>query len=551
LAAAAGHIGPAYAVTPFQAGSWTEEEARAEFIKMRFARWGGVPACERCDTTAVIRLKCRPAYKCKLCDRHFSDTSGSPWANRKLPFRKLMYLIACFAANKQAKTALSLCEDLGVQYKTVLLWLHKMRLQIAVKDGARLLSGEVEADGAEAGGHIRPKNVRKSTGDHRKFPYKAKDRTFHAVAARQRGNGPIRTWVARSEADAVPFVNDSILKGSTVFTDMAAHWSRLRAKVSLQQVNHKIAYSTPEACTNQIETLWALLRVMGRVHRHIAQQYFDLYLAEAAWTLRKGKMGPGDAFQQVMEAMSVSGVSPLAGYFQGKKRSLPICNRDGSISNWKPDPNRRPMRPNVDGTFAPVKTRRPLAKTWREDFEFIPANELLANPKAMPNQPGVYALFVRDARSLLTEAGYVEQVSAPIWSQGDAHHVYSGESYAIRDRVLEHLSGNWHDNLRKSLLALGWSPSPVIPHIAVADQVAEAELLLNSWLAENVTVAFRVCGYVKDVEDAMLMATASPLNLTRSNPSATLRGLKEARKSFSQGVAANWPAGPAPRKMRR
>jgi hypothetical protein len=85
----------------------------------------------------------------------------------------------------------------------------------------------------------------------------------------------------------------------------------------------------------------------------------------------------------------------------------------------------------------------------------------------------------------------------------------------------------------------------------VADQVAEAELLLNSWLAENVTVAFRVCGYVKDVEDAMLMATASPLNLTRSNPSATLRGLKEARKSFSQGVAANWPAGPAPRKMRR
>lgn len=551
MALAAGHTGPAYAVTPFEAAAWTEEEARAQFRKMRFWQWGGEPACERCNTTAVNKFKSRPIYKCKLCDRQFSDTSDTPWRKRHLSFRKLMYLIACFAATKQAKTALSLCEDLRVQYKTVLLWLHKFRLQLAIVAEGQLLSGEVEADGAEIGGHIRPKNVRKSVGDHRKFPYKAKDRTFHLVAARQRGGGPIRTWVSRSEADAVGFVSDSILKGTTVFTDMAAHWSRLRAKFSVQQVNHKFAYSTPEACTNQVENIWALVRVMGRVHRHIAQQYLDLYVAEAAWTIQKAKMKPGQALQQVMQAMSVQGVSPLAGYFQGKKRSMPISNRDGSISEWKPDPNRRPARPKPDGSFQPVKTRRPLSKTWQEDFQFISAQDVLANPKSIPNQPGVYALFVKDADCRLVEEGYVEQVFAPVWSEGDAQHVYTGESYAIRDRVLAHLAGRWHDTFRQSILALGWVPIPPEAGLSPEADAALAELALNTWLAQNLVIGFKVCGYCKDVEDAVLMGTASPLNIRRPNPSATLRRLKDSRRSFVEQIALAWPTGPTPGKIRR
>lgn len=538
---------------PFDVWDWTEEEARAQFANFRWAEFGGRPTCERCNTDAVNTFKCRRLYKCKKCHRQFSDTSDTPWAYRKLTFRKLMTLISLFADNMQALTARAIARQMRLNYKTVLLWVHKLREAIAHHASLQKLGGEVEIDASYHGGYVRPKNMKKTRKDLRKIPYRANDRAFAVVGARQR-DGAILTWVAKQEAHARPFICEVIEPGAKVFADKASGFKPMRGRFQVFQINHDQAFYTPEACTNAIETLWALMRVMGRTHRHIAQNYLDLYAAEAAWTLGKGKKPAGRAFTELMTWMSKSRRSPLAGYFQGRKRFLPVCQPDGSVAQWKP----APRKGRIDfikkgGKLIEFKPRQTREKAWREEWTFLSADTFLAKPDAVPNGPGVYALFARDETGLLAASGFVEQPGLPLWVDDGASHIYTGETYGIRGRLLEHLAGTVRASaLRETLLAvqfdLGW-----LPPAPAQEQRALLEGHLTGWLRENVVIGFKSCGYVRDMERIILSATASPMNLVRPNANDYTKGLHRRRRRFRDEVVSTWPevAAPAVPRPRR
>lgn len=535
-------MGRAQALKPSFVGRLTEEEARAKFIELRWAETGGRPTCPKCGCDAVNAFKCRPIYKCKKCYGQFSDTSGTPWAYRKIRFADLMLLVAHMAHQKQGKTALDLSDDLGVQYKTVLLWFHKMRAEIARQAASQPLSGEVEIDGAYFGGFVRPKNLKKTRKDLRKIPYRDNDRALAVVCARQR-DGAIRTWVAKQETHARPFIAEAIMPGSVLFTDKAAGWAPLRGKFQLFQIDHSQAYSTPEACTNGAETLWALMRVMGRLHRHIAQNYLDLYAAEAAWTLQKGKKADGQAFRELMAWMSRPGRSPLAGYFQGRKRTLAVCKVDHTMEEWRP-PQKRTRIDFIrkDGASVEFKPRRSRQKTWREGFSFMSAEAFVVDGAAVPDGPGVYAIFLHRGRDLLGTSGYIEHRDLPLWSHEGYDHAYTGETYGLRSRLRQHLAGDARaSNLRETLLALQFA-SGGLERIEDAEvEQASAEQGLSEWLRANTVIGYKPCGYVRDVEQAILDASASPLNLVRRNPSGYTRLLHALRSRFRTEVMETWP----------
>lgn len=529
-------------MTPFDVGGWTEEEARAQFTKFRWSGHGGRPTCDHCGCDAVNHLKSRPIYKCKKCHKQFSDTSGTPWAYRKIKYRKLMYLIACIVHNAQAKSVRDLSRDIKVQYKTALLWVHKLRSEIARHASAQTLRGEVEVDGAYFGGYVRPKNLKKTRKDLRKIPYRANDRALSVVAARQR-DGSIRTWVAKEETHARPFVAEAIERGATLFTDKAPGWKPLRGKFRLFQIDHSQAYSTPEACTNRAETLWALMRVMERVHRHISQNYLDLYAAEAAWTLLKGQKKEGETFADLMGWMSRRGPSALAGYFQGRKRLVPVCKPDHTVEGWKP-PRKRERIDFIRKGVEPVeyKPRRSLQKTWREGFSFMSADAFLTDVRTVPDGPGVYAIFLQDGRALLQASGFIEHRSLPLWREREADHVYTGETYGMRSRVRQHLAEDITvSNLRETLLALRFSLGALQRGSNIEDERATAEQGLTDWLRATAVIGYKSCGYVLDVEQAILDATASPLNLKRRTPSGYTRLLQDARRRFRDEVVEGWP----------
>lgn len=516
------HTGPALAVTPYEAGRWTNEEARDQFIKFRFATNGGEPFCVHCGCVAVITFKCRPIYKCKGCGKQFSATSGTPWASRKIPFSKLMYLIACFAHTKQAISAAEICDDLKVAYKTVLLWLHKLRQEIEAWTRQHRLSGEVEIDGAYVGGHIRPKNVAKDRKDLRKIPWRAVDRAFCIVAARQRG-GVTRTWITKNEAHGVTLVKAAIEPNSVVYSDKAPHWNSLLSRFQLFQVNHKVSYYTPEACTNAVESLFAHLRTMEKTHRHITQNYLDLYAAEAGWRLSANKQKRGLPFADLMGWMSRPGRSPLTGYFQGRKRGCPVYDKDGAVSRWRPE--YRGRRTQVAADVAHLSPKRSsIIKTSRERFEFIDAAALLANDQAVPDKPGVYALFVRGGEAFLRAAGYTGGAVGS-WQVNEGLHVYTGETYGLRSRLLTHIKGDENgSNVRRTILALGLGKLSIPTEGFASDEAA-----LSDWFARHVSVGFFPCAYVKDVERSILMETASPLNIQRPNAGPFAAALRLAR----------------------
>ncbi len=538
-------IGPADAVKPFDVYAQTEETARAYFIRLRFAKWGGMPACEDCNCTAVYTYKSRHIFKCKMCLRQFSPTSNTPWAYRKLSFRKLMTIVAAFSINAQAVSTRELCRNIGVQYKTVFVWLHKIRNELAERAKGFILSGEIEIDGSEYGGFIRPKNVKKKRDDHRKMPFRSNSRALTVVAARERG-GSVRTWVAKHESDARSFIRDAISPDAVLFADQGVWWSWLRARHQLFTINHKEAYYSPEACTNQAENYFRALRIMERIQRHISGQYLDLYAADAAWRIERNKWTDKGGWSDAVSAMSRCGRSELAGYFQGRKRSLSLCQRDGTTKAWRPPSRSERLEKRVvadGGGLDEIGSARkpPGRRTWFDGFDYFEAQQIAADPSCIPNGAGVYTLWLSDGAELLNLVGFKESSSLPLWRTEHGVQVYVGETYDLRSRVLDHLLSNADRSTpRRTIMALQHSFG-TLPDLLVGADRALTEASLTAWLSQRAVVGVKRCGYVKAEETSILLHAASPLNLVRPNPCQFGKFLSALRAEFNTEIGNGWP----------
>ena len=72
-------------------------------------------------------LKTRMQFRCKECFYTFSVTSGTIFANHKLPLQTYLLAIALFTNSVKSISALQLSRDLNVQYKTAWVLSHKIR----------------------------------------------------------------------------------------------------------------------------------------------------------------------------------------------------------------------------------------------------------------------------------------------------------------------------------------------------------------------------------------------------------------------------------------
>ena len=234
----------------------TDEQAAEAFCAIRWRETGGKPVCPECEGMNHYDLKSRPVWKCKGCSKQFSMTSGTVFHSRKLKLRDILGAIAIFTNGAKGYSALQLSRDLGCDYKTSFVLLHKVResIQLARNEGA--LQGDVELDGAYFGGHVRPENRKEDRKDRRLAENQTGKRQV-VVVARER-QGRTITTVAKSEAAGVAFARKSIATGSTVHADEASHWDQLAANFPIKRVNHQIEYSAADgACTNQAESFFS------------------------------------------------------------------------------------------------------------------------------------------------------------------------------------------------------------------------------------------------------------------------------------------------------
>lgn len=296
----------------------SEDEAHDRFTAIRFADNGGAAFCPRCECTAVYTYAARRIWKCKACNHQFSVTSGTIFANRKLPIRDYLAAICIFVNAVKGVSALQLGRDLDVQYKTAFVMAHKLREAISASQTEGALSGEIEVDGAYFGTYSRPKNEGKAAS---RAGNEANRQSV--VIARERGGRTLPTVVGK-EADAVSFIRAHVVPGSTVHADEANGWDRLHAHYEMRRINHSQAYSRDGACTNWAESFFSRMRraELGQ-HHHISGKYLLAYACEMAWKEDNRRMANGSQHETVTEMALAHPVSRVwAGYWQRAQSAI-------------------------------------------------------------------------------------------------------------------------------------------------------------------------------------------------------------------------------------
>src|SRR3954470_24402529 len=259
----------------------SDEEASAVFQRVRFAATDGNPFCPHCGVTKVYTLAETPVrWKCSVCRKKFSVTSGTIFHSRKLAIRDYLAVIALFCNGVKGTSALQMSRDMNINPKSAFVLLHKLREAMGAEIAATgELSGEVEVDGAYFGSRIRPENRK---ADRRQQRNESKQQVI-VVARERRGNA--RTWVVGKEADAVPMVRNAIKSGSTVHADEANAWNILHASLVTKRVNHSVEFLSEDgACTNQAESFFSRLRRSEfGIHHRICGRHLLAYSRECAW----------------------------------------------------------------------------------------------------------------------------------------------------------------------------------------------------------------------------------------------------------------------------
>jgi transposase-like protein len=294
----------------------SDADAYSAFKAIRFAANDGEAFCPKCGSVDLYNLPRRKMWRCKGCPCQFSVTSGTIFAARKLTIRDILAAIAIFANGAKGMSALQLSRDLDVQYKTAFVLAHKLREAMAAEDVGAKVSGAVEIDGMYAGGYVKPANIKAYRRDRRLLANQSGKRQS-VIVARERGGKTI-TFVAKSEAAAVPALHDRIATGSTVYADEASHWDAFHASYETHRVNHSEAYSTPDGCTNMAESFFSRLRraEIG-THHHIAGPYLANYAAEMDWREDHRRVGNGEQFSAIVTAAAKHPVSrQWKGYWQ-------------------------------------------------------------------------------------------------------------------------------------------------------------------------------------------------------------------------------------------
>jgi len=292
----------------------TEDEAYQEFKRYRWPASNGEPTCPdaKCGIAAAYVLKTRPGlYKCKMCLRQFSATSGTLFAHRKLSYKKLLLAICEFSMDARGDTALRAMASLNITYGSAFVMLHKLREAMGYEQEGVVLRGKVEVDGMAFGHYKRPPNAKFAGGvkqDNRRPAPQC------LIVMRERKTNRVLTFAVRTESEGLELIKKHIHRSATVITDDASHWRADIAKDFKRhwRVNHSKNYAVVGSTwmnTNTAESFNNEMRAKSRRHTRISGAHLGRYAAEMAWRIGKRKSSTTERFKALATAAASAPVS--------------------------------------------------------------------------------------------------------------------------------------------------------------------------------------------------------------------------------------------------
>lgn len=300
----------------------SDDEAFDLFKGIRWSSTNGEPVCPTCGHKECWSFKSRKIFKCRKCSKQFSVTSDTIFANRKLPIRDYLLAIAIFVNAHKGIPALQLSRDLDVQYKTAFVMAHKIRESLGYDIQQRVLKGKVEVDGAYFGGYIKPANNKEDRIDRRLAKNQnGKRRCVFIIRERDGQSVPV---IIRSEntSDVKAAMLKNICPSATVYADENPAYDALHGLYNMQRINHSMAYSDGDNCTNGAEGWFSRMRraEIGQ-HHHLAGKYLHSYANEMSYREDNRRIDNGTMFSDIiMRCLTRRPSRSWSGYWQGNKQ---------------------------------------------------------------------------------------------------------------------------------------------------------------------------------------------------------------------------------------
>jgi len=253
-------------------------------------RWpDGKVSCPRCGSESNYHIrsktksgKPRRLWLCRGCDRQFTIKVNTIFEDSALPMDKWMMAFWMLVNCKNGISSVEIHKSVGVTQKSAWFMLQRLRTALGTKRGfgtkTKLGGGpgsEVEADETFIGGLT--KNMHKD----RKARLYAQG-GFHGGKTAVQG---IFDREARQvRAHVIPDIKRETLQnavlnnvkyGSTVYTDDAVGYDKLKWRFVHDVVNHSEAYVRGRVHTNSLENFWSLLK-RGLRGTYVAVEPFHL-----------------------------------------------------------------------------------------------------------------------------------------------------------------------------------------------------------------------------------------------------------------------------------
>ena len=148
-----------------------------------------------------------------------------------------------------------------------------------------------------------------------------------AVAGmRERGGKVKATVVERTDAAMlVGMVEESVVPGTTVYTDEAAAYGGLKRRFNHDSVKHGISeYVRGDVHTNGMESIWSVLKrsIRGTWH-HVSPKHLGKYVNEATFRLNEGNC----------EVDTIERMEAFAGQIGGKRLPYAKLVRKNGLSS--------------------------------------------------------------------------------------------------------------------------------------------------------------------------------------------------------------------------
>ena len=296
----------------------SNEDVSRIFHLIRWPETHGAPCCPHCDETECVVTVPKRAllYRCKKCERMFSLTSGTFLHASKLSLRTILAALLLLADAVKGMSASQFSRQVGIQYKTAFVLMHKIRASLLVENSRTLLDGDVQIDGAYLDTKERKPNEHKAAREQAAREKAAREKAARERAAQgaqteqddeepewkptprcilvarkvssERGKGGMKTVIGfapcENGVDVDAFVAKHIATGATVTSDEHQAYAMLVTHFDLKRVNHSERYSGPDGENiNQAESYFSRFRRMQIGQNHFFGKHLLAYAAESAW----------------------------------------------------------------------------------------------------------------------------------------------------------------------------------------------------------------------------------------------------------------------------